>query len=136
MPDTTALQRRAALSALPVLALTAASPAVVAAALDDPNSVITVMQFFGRSEASRAELKLRMAAMCDHLRAKPGLVENALFENRNTAAKPHYVGVSRLKSLKNWENLCVPFSRAGLTEASVGALGIHRTTTARQWGTK
>jgi heme-degrading monooxygenase HmoA len=105
MSETPVLRRRVALSALPVLALAAASPAAGAMALDDPDSVITVMQFSARSEATRAELKLRMAAMRDHLRTQPGLLENALFENRNTTARPHYVGVSRWKRFKDWENL-------------------------------
>lgn len=99
------VQRRAALFAVPALALMAAPPSAGAAPLDDPNSVITVMQFTAKSEASRAELKTRMAAMRDHLRTQPGLLENALFENRNPSNDPHYVGVSRWKSFKDWENL-------------------------------
>lgn len=115
-------QRRAALSALPALALAAASPAADATPLDDPNSVITVMQFSARSEASRAELKLRMAAMRDHLRAKPGLVENALFENRSPGNKPHYVGVSRWKSFKDWESLWLDPKTQALV-ARIGEVG-------------
>lgn len=115
-------QRRAALSALPLLALAAASPASDASPLDDPNSVITVMQFTARSEASRTELKLRMAAMRDHLRTQPGLLENALFENRNSAAKPHYVGVSRWKSIKDWESLWLNPKTQALV-ARIGEVG-------------
>jgi hypothetical protein len=37
------------------------------------------MQFTSRSEASFPELKVRMAAMRDHLRTQPGMLENALF---------------------------------------------------------
>jgi hypothetical protein len=43
MTETPVLQRRVALSALPVLALAAASPAAGSVALDDPDSVITVI---------------------------------------------------------------------------------------------
>ena len=96
--------RRTILTALTALAATAHA-ASGAATLDDADTVITVLQFSAKSEASRAELKKRMAAMRDYLRTQPGLVENALFENRNPGAKPHYVGVSRWKSFKDWENL-------------------------------
>lgn len=99
------LQRRMALSALPALAFATTPVAADAASLDDPNSVITVMQFTARNEASKAELKTRMAAMRDHLRTQPGLVENALLENRNPSNNPHYVGISRWKTFKDWENL-------------------------------
>lgn len=122
MTASPALQRRAALCTLPALAFAVASPVASAAPLDDPNSVITVMQFSARSEAARAELKLRMAAMRDHLRAKPGLVENALFENRNAAAKPHYVGVSRWKSFKDWEDLWLDPKTQALV-ARIGEVG-------------
>ncbi len=121
MTPSPVLQRRAALSALPILALTAPTSAA-SAPLDDPNSVMTVMQFSARSDASRAELKKRMAAMRDHLRDKPGLVENALFENRNTTAKPHYVGVSRWKSFKDWENLWLDPKTQALV-ARIGEVG-------------
>lgn len=63
------------------------------------------MQFSAKDAASLPELKKRMAAMRDHLRKQPGYIENALFENRNVQNKPHYVGVSRWKSFKDWENL-------------------------------
>ena len=103
-PNATRRTILTSLTALTALAATAHA-AAGAAPLDDADSVITVMQFPAKSEASRAELKKRMAAMRDYLRTQPGLIENALFENRNTGAKPHYVGVSRLKSIKDWENL-------------------------------
>lgn len=99
-----ALRRRAALSALPVPGLAVATPATGATPLDDSNSGITVMPFTARSEALRAELKLRMAAMRDPLRTQAGLLESALFENRNPANSLHDVGVSRWKSFKDWEN--------------------------------
>ena len=105
MTRTTSIERRAALSALPALALAATTPATAATPLDDPNSVITVMQFTARNEALRADLKVRMAAMRDHLRTQAGLLENALFENRSPTNSPHYVGVSRWKSFKDWENI-------------------------------
>jgi heme-degrading monooxygenase HmoA len=105
MTRMTDIERRAALTALPALALAATTSAIAATALDDPNSVITVMQFTARNDAQRAELKVRMAAMRDHLRTQAGLLENALFENRNPASNPHYVGVSRWKSFKDWENI-------------------------------
>jgi heme-degrading monooxygenase HmoA len=74
-------------------------------ALDDPNTVVTVMQFTAKDAASRPELQKRMAAMRDFLRKQPGYIENVLMENRNTDAKPDYVGVSRWKSFKDWEKL-------------------------------
>lgn len=122
MTSTPVLRRRAALSTLPVLALAAASPVALTAPLDDPNSVITVMQFSARNEAFRTELKMRMAAMRDHLRTQPGLLENALFENRNPAAKPHYVGVSRWKTFKNWESLWLNPETQALV-ARIGEVG-------------
>jgi heme-degrading monooxygenase HmoA len=103
--STTTLRRRAALSTLPAVALAFAATPAGSAPLDDPDSVMTVMQFTARNDASRAELKVRMAAMRDHLRAHPGLLENALFENRNPSNNPHYVGVSRWKSFKDWESI-------------------------------
>lgn len=75
------------------------------APLDDPNTVVTVMQFSAKDSAALPELKKRMAAMRDHLRKQPGYIENALFENRNAQSKPHFVGVSRWKSFKDWESL-------------------------------
>lgn len=75
------------------------------AALDDPNHVVTVMQFSAKSPESIPELKKRMQAMRDFLRKQPGYVENALFENRNPQTSPQYVGVSQWKKLKDWENL-------------------------------
>ena len=75
------------------------------AALDDPNHVVTVMQFTAKSPESIPELKKRMQAMREFLRKQPGYVENALFENRNPQTSPQYVGVSQWKQLKDWENL-------------------------------
>ena len=99
--------RRTALAALATLPAMAANaqPTPSVAAMDDAGTVITVMQFSARTETSRAELKKRMGEMRDYLRTQPGMVENALFENRNPTVKPHYVGVSRWKSFKDWENL-------------------------------
>ena len=74
-------------------------------ALDDPNTVVTVMQFSAKDVSSKAELKKRMTLMRDFLRKQPGYIENALMENRNGDAKPNYVGVSRWKSFKDWESL-------------------------------
>lgn len=110
MPKKPSAVRRSMLTAVTayaaLTAMTAAAQTTPGALpLDDVGTVMTVMQFSAKSEASRAELKKRMAAMRDYLRTQPGLVENALFENRNTSAKPHYVGVSRWKSFKDWENL-------------------------------
>jgi heme-degrading monooxygenase HmoA len=122
MTATPVLQRRAALSTLPVLALAAASPAAGLAPLDDPDSVITVMQFAARSEGSRAKLKLPMAAMRDHLRAQQGLLENVLFENRNPTAKLRYRSVSPWKSFKDWQNLG-PNPKAQALDARIGEVG-------------
>ena len=76
-----------------------------APALDDPQTVVTVMQFSSKNAANKVELKKRMAVMRDYLRKQPGYIENALMENRNGDAKPEYVGVSRWKSFKDWEVL-------------------------------
>ncbi|KNZ33341.1 MAG: hypothetical protein AD742_07105 [Methylibium sp. NZG] len=80
-----------------------ASPALAAPALDDPNTVVTVMQFNARDAASKAELQKRMGAIRDYIRKQPGYIENALMENRNSDQKPHFVGVSRWNSFKDWE---------------------------------
>ena len=89
-----------------VLSVSSALACVQAApALDDPNTVVTVMQFSARSTAMRAQLKERMGAIRDYLRKQPGYIENALMENRNPGSKPEFVGVSRWKSFKDWEAL-------------------------------
>ena len=74
-------------------------------ALDDPNTVVTVMQFSARSAATRAQLQERMGAIREYIRKQPGYIENALMANNNAAAKPEFVGVSRWKSFKDWEAL-------------------------------
>ena len=81
------------------------APAQAAPALDDPNTVVTVMQFSARSAATRAQLQERMGAIRDYIRKQPGYIENALMENRNAGSKPEFVGVSRWKSFKDWEAL-------------------------------
>lgn len=83
----------------------AALTTATAAPLDDPNTVLTVMQFSARGAAALPELKKRMAAMRDFQRKQPGYVENALMENRNPQTKPHFVGVARWKSVKDWETM-------------------------------
>ena len=83
----------------------AAASAQAAPALDDPSTVVTVMQFSARNAAARAPLQERMAAIRDYIRKQPGYIENALMENRNAGAKPEFVGVSRWKSFKDWEAL-------------------------------
>lgn len=74
-----------------------------ATALDDPNTVLTVMQFTIKPGASREELLKRMTAVRDFGRKQPGNIDNAIMENRNSAASPTYVGVSRWNSFKSWE---------------------------------
>lgn len=74
-------------------------------AQDDPSEVMTVMQFAAKNPASVPELKKRMLAMRDFQRKQTGLVDNALYENRNPQTAPQYVGVARWKQLKNWEDL-------------------------------
>lgn len=71
--------------------------------LDDPNTTLTVMQFSARDTASRPELMKRMAAVRDFMRKQPGCIENVLVQNINPDAKPHFVGVSRWASIKDWE---------------------------------
>lgn len=89
--------------ALAVSSTVASAQAVPA--LDDPNTVVTVMQFSARSAATRAQLQERIGAIRDYIRRQPGYIENALMENRNTGNKPEFVGVSRWKSFKDWEAL-------------------------------
>ena len=88
-----------ALIALPLLTQAAAP------ALDDPNTVTTVMQFSLKAGAKREDLEKRMASIRDFIRKQPGYIENALMENRNGDAKPQFVGVSRWASFKNWEDM-------------------------------
>ncbi len=95
-------------AAVLALALAVSSAAVSAQglpALDDPNTVVTVMQFSARNAAARAQLQERMGAIRDYIRKQPGYIENALMENRNSGSKPDFVGVSRWKSFKEWEAL-------------------------------
>jgi heme-degrading monooxygenase HmoA len=96
---------RRALLTIATLAALGSTPAMAVPALDDPNTVVTVMQFTARDPANKAELAKRMGAIRDYLRKQPGYIENALMENRNPDSKPQYVGVSRWKSYKDWENL-------------------------------
>jgi heme-degrading monooxygenase HmoA len=84
-----------------MLLLSTATPA--ATALDDPNTVLTVMQFNLKPGASREELLNRMTAIRDFGRKQPGIIDNAIMENRNTASSPTFVGVTRWKSFKAWE---------------------------------
>lgn len=94
-----------ALPALAVAFLLAAAPALAAPALDDPSTVVTVMQFSARDAASKPELQKRMADIREYIRKQPGYIENAIMENRNGDARPHFVGVSRWTSFKAWENM-------------------------------
>lgn len=88
------------------MALCSVAPLAQAApALDDPSTVVTVMQFSARNAGTRAQLQERMAAIRDYIRKQPGYIENALMENRNPGSKPDFVGVSRWKSFKDWEAL-------------------------------
>lgn len=93
------------LLALALTVSSAVAPAQAAPALDDPNTVVTVMQFSARSADKRAQLQTRMATIRDYIRKQPGYIENALMENRNPDSKPDFVGVSRWKSFKDWEAL-------------------------------
>lgn len=108
--------------ALGMVAMTMALTTPAQAALDDPSHVMTVMQFSAKSPEAVPELKKRMQAMRDFLRKQPGYVENALFENRNPQTSPQYVGVSRWKKLKDWENLWLsePFQ---VLVRSIGEVG-------------
>ena len=74
-------------------------------ALDDPSVAVNVMQFSAKNAAGKPELKKRLATMRDYIKKQPGFIENAFLENRNPDAKPHFVGVSRWKSFKDWETL-------------------------------
>lgn len=93
------------LAAVALVFSAATASAQAAPALDDPSTVVTVMQFSARSAAARAPLQERMGAIRDYIRKQPGYIENALMENRNPASKPEFVGVSRWKSFKDWEAL-------------------------------
>ncbi len=79
------------------------SAAAATPALDDPSTVVTVMQFSAKNAAAKPELMTRMAAVRDYIRKQPGHIDNALMENRNGDAQPSFVGVSRWKSFKDWE---------------------------------
>ncbi len=101
-----------------------AKPAPAKPALDDPNTVVTVMQFTANTAATRPQLQERMRAIRDYLRTQPGYVENVLMENRNSTSKPDYVGVSRWKSVKDWEALWLKpeFQKLVASVAEVGTL--------------
>ncbi len=99
------MKLHAAVFAVALSISSALAPVQAAPALDDPNTVVTVMQFSARSAATRAQLQERMGAIRDYIRKQPGYIENALMENRNAGSKPEFVGVSRWKSFKDWEAL-------------------------------
>ena len=94
-----------ALLALALAVSSAATLAQAVPALDDANTVVTVMQFSARSAATRAQLQDRMGTIREYIRKQPGFIDNALMENRNAGGKPDFVGVSRWKSFKDWEAL-------------------------------
>lgn len=74
-------------------------------ALDNPNTMTTVMQFTARDKASIPELKNRMAAIRDFVGKQPACIDNVLMQNVNVTGSPSFVGVSRWKSVKDWEAL-------------------------------
>ena len=74
-------------------------------ALDDPAVAVNVMQISAKNAAAMPELKKRLVTMREYIKKQPGFIENAFLENRNPAAKPQFVGVSRWKSFKDWEAL-------------------------------
>ncbi|MDH4451200.1 MAG: hypothetical protein QE265_11535 [Rhodoferax sp.] len=92
-------------AAIALALLTTTFTAHTAPPLDDPRTVVTVMQFSARNAAARAPLQERMAAIRDYVRKQPGYIENALMENRNPGNKPEFVGVTRWNSFKDWEAL-------------------------------
>ena len=96
---------RATVLALSLAVLSATASAQAVPALDDPNTVVTVMQFSARNATARAPLQERMGAIRDYIRKQPGYIENVLMENRNAGGKPDFVGVSRWKTFKDWEAL-------------------------------
>jgi heme-degrading monooxygenase HmoA len=100
----------------------AAASAHDVSALDDPKTVVTVMQFSARNAATRAQLQERMSAIREYIRKQPGYIQNALMENRNPANKPDFVGVSRWKSFKDWEALWLKPEFQKLV-AAVGEVG-------------
>jgi hypothetical protein len=84
-----------------MLMLSANSQATTA--LDDPKTMVTVMQFTLKPGASREELLKRMVAIRDFGRKQPGIIDTAIMENRNTASSPTFIGVTRWKNFKAWE---------------------------------
>ena len=87
----TVLARTLARSLVIALAVSSAvASAQAAPALDDPNTVVTVMQFSARNAAARAQLQERMGAIRDYIRKQPGYIENALMENRKPGSKPDF----------------------------------------------
>jgi len=67
----------------------------------------------------RAELAKRMTAIRDYIRKQPGLIDNAVMQNRNPGNKPDFAGVSRWKSFKDWENLWLKDDMQKLVRAVV-----------------
>ncbi|MFN0040959.1 MAG: antibiotic biosynthesis monooxygenase family protein [Burkholderiales bacterium] len=109
------------------IALAVSSATVIAQtvpALDDPNTVVTVMQFSVRSGATRAQLQQRMSPIRDFIRKQPGFIETVLMENRNTGNQPDFVGITRWKSFKDWEALWLKpeFQKLVATAGEVGSV--------------
>ena len=92
-------------------------------ALDDPNTVMTVMQFTAKDPSMKEQLKLRMVAVMQFQRDQPGFVENAIMVNVNEGRKPDFVGVGRWRSFKDWERLWLKPEFQKLA-ASVGEVGV------------
>ena len=111
--------RRHWIFSLLLAASAVAAQAAPSPALDDPNTVVTVMEFTAKDPAQRAELAKRMTAMRDHIRKQPGYIDNAVMQNRNPGNKPDYVGVTRWKSFKDWENMWLKEDMQKLVRAVV-----------------
>jgi ABC-type glycerol-3-phosphate transport system substrate-binding protein len=62
------MKLHAAVLALALVAAGAAASAQGVPALDDPNTVVTVMQFSARNAAARSPLQERMGAIRDYIR--------------------------------------------------------------------
>jgi heme-degrading monooxygenase HmoA len=116
------MKLRCAVLALALAAANTAASAQAVPALDDPNTVVTVMQFSAKSAATRTQLQERMGAIRDYIRKQPGYIENVLMENRTPGNKPDFVGVSRWKSYKDWEALWLKPEFQKLV-AAVGEVG-------------
>ena len=89
------------------MALTAAIGAVSSAQAQSkpaaPEGLTIVIPLAAASGKSRDDVVKAMQTNVAVIRKQPGLIDEALMENKNPAKKPTPIHVTRWREMKNWE---------------------------------